>query len=60
MQEQSIQQTTVTIKQLCKSVGFSRSTLHRAIASNKIRVIRYGRSVRIPSDEAQKIIARGW
>jgi excisionase family DNA binding protein len=39
--------------------GISRTTLHRLISGGKIRAIKIGRRLMIPSDEIERIVAEG-
>lgn len=48
----------LTKKQVCEATAMSLSTINRLIASNRVRPVRIGRAVRIPSDELETFIER--
>lgn len=41
----------LTVKEVCARLRIAKSTLYRNIASGKIRVVRVGRTIRIPESE---------
>lgn len=48
----------LTKKQVCEATAMSLSTINRLIASNRVRPVKIGRAVRIPSDELETFIER--
>ncbi|WP_333834909.1 hypothetical protein [Rubrimonas sp.] len=49
-----------TVKDLASAIGVDPSTISRAISSGKIRVIVFGRAIRIPIDEYDRIVREGY
>ncbi len=53
-------QELFTIMDLARKVGLTYRTIHRNVRLGKIRVVRCAGSVRIPKDEVERILARGF
>jgi excisionase family DNA binding protein len=52
--------TNFTIAETIRAANISRSKLYRDVRSGKIRVVRFGKSVRIPRDELNRILSTGY
>jgi excisionase family DNA binding protein len=50
---------TLTVPQTCERLNVSRSTVQRWIASGDLRVVRFGRLVRVPLDELRRLARDG-
>jgi excisionase family DNA binding protein len=46
----------LTKKQVCEVTSMSLSSINRLIANNRVRPVKIGRSVRIPSDELEAFL----
>lgn len=46
--------THLTIREVCDQLGLSKWTIYRAIRSKSLRVVRFGRAVRIPESELSR------
>lgn len=49
-----------TINNLAEAICVDRSTISRAISSGRIRAVVFGRAIRIPLEEYEKIIREGY
>ena len=47
---------TLTVNEATRYSGFSRNALYDAIAASKLRVIRSGRLIRIPTSELERFV----
>jgi excisionase family DNA binding protein len=52
-----IVRTAFTRKEAAESMGFSLTTIDKLISSGKLRVIRAGKSVRIPATAIEEFLA---
>lgn len=46
-----------TIREAAQALGVSERTVRRAIAAGKLRVVRIGRCVRVPSDSVSALLS---
>ena len=46
----------MNLTQLAEYLGFSRRTIEKWVADDKIAVIRIGRSVRVPLSEVERLV----
>ena len=51
--------TVSTVPEACRELNVSRSHFYRLIREGKVRVIRFGRSVRVSPEERQRLIREG-
>ena len=47
---------TESVERAAQRIGISRATLYAAIKEGGIKVVRFGRSVRIPKAEVERIV----
>ena len=47
---------TLTVNESARYSGFSRNALYDAIAAGKLRVIRSGRLIRVPTSELERFV----
>lgn len=50
----------VTAVELAEACDVCPKTIYNAIAAGKIRPVKYGRQIRIPLDEAERVVNEGW
>ncbi|MBX7131094.1 MAG: helix-turn-helix domain-containing protein [Fimbriimonadaceae bacterium] len=51
--------TLLTISQVCRELGISRTTVFELTRSDQLRQVRIGRAVRIPRSEIERIVNTG-
>lgn len=48
------------LKELAGKLGTSYRTVHRAVKAGKIKTVRFGSLVKVPKQEVERILARGF
>jgi excisionase family DNA binding protein len=52
-------ETMVTVPEVARATRLARSTVYEAIAGGRIRVVRFGRAIRVPISEAERLMRSG-